>query len=282
MIFFTRLIKIIVAIILLKGSAFAQTSSAPSQIPTPTPPPSAVSDNASPGEQRRTEVQINYTSESLTNGFGKWRSASVDFSHKFSQRKTLYGSYRETDRLKQRDREFVLGYYHPLSRKWLLLVEAGASPSHKVLPKWSALVQVERNFKNGWNLQGGYRRTEFNTAKVNLGIAGFEKYWGNYRAAYNLYINNLQNGGTSASQRFQFNRYYGDPVSSVGISFGFGRELENLGVGRGVLRTEVQSFSVSGQHFFNRRWGLNYGLVIHRQGNLYNRRGGQIGLRFRF
>jgi YaiO family outer membrane protein len=283
-----HLFIIILAALLLEVSIVAQsngtnTSGSPnSGVASPTPIPNTAKSEAGSVDEKRTDVQFNYSYESLTKNFGSWQTASIDFSHKFAARQTLYGSYRETERLNQRDREFVVGYYQPLSRKWLLLVEAGASPTHKVLAKWSALVQLERSFKKGWNVQGGYRRIQYNAAKVNLGIGGVEKYWGNYRAAYTLYVNNLENSGTSASHRLQFNRYYGDPVSSVGIGFGFGRELESLGGGRGVLRTDVQSFSFSGRHFFNKRLGLNYGLTIHRQGNLYVRRGGNLGIDFRF
>lgn len=284
---FIHFFVIVLAIILFDVSITAQPDTVNNPFesiikPSPTPTPINLNSKPRSADEKPTEIQFNYTFESLTNGFGNWQTASIDFSHKFAKRQTLYGSYRETERINQRDREFVLGYYHPLNRKWLLLIEAGASPTHKVLPKWSALAQIERNFKNGWNLQGGYRRTQYNNAKVNLGIVGVEKYWGNYRAAYTLYINNLENESTSASHRVQFNRYYGEPLSSIGVSVGFGRELESLGIGRDVLRTDVQSFSFSGRHFFNQNWGLNYDLTLHRQGNLYTRRGGTIGIRYRF
>jgi YaiO family outer membrane protein len=282
---FNNLILAVAAIVLLQSPAESQSSN-PTAAPSPTPTiveKTVGSDSGNPNaDESQTEVQVNYTYENLTNNFGDWHTASLDFSHKFKPRQTFYGSYRETERIRQRDREFVAGFYQPLNRKWLLLVEAGASPTHRVLPKWSALAQIERSFKNGWNLQGGYRRVQYNAAKVNLGIFGAEKYWGNNRAAYTLYVNNLESGGTSVSHRFQLNHYYGEPLNSVGASFGFGRELESLGAGRGVLRTDVQSVSVYGNHFFTRNWGANYNVTFHRQGSLYIRRGGTIGVRFRF
>lgn len=275
------------AIILLQISAASQSGNTnPTAARSPSPPTIEKTPDASPDNQSvdesQTEIQVNYTYENLTRGFGDWHTASLDFSHKFRARQTLYGSYRETERIRQRDREFAVGYYQPLNRKWLLLVEAGASPTHKILPKWSALAQIERNFKNGWNVQAGYRRVEYNNAKVNLGIGGVEKYWGNNRAAYTFYLNNLEKGGTSASHRLQLNHYYGEPLNSVGVSVGFGRELESLGIGRGVLRTDVQNFTFYGHHFFNQHWGVNYNLTLHRQGDLYARRGGTFGVRFRF
>lgn len=234
-------------------------------------------------ERPANQVQFNYTYESLTKNFGAWRNASLDVSHRFDSRQMLYGAVRETERVGQRDREAMIGFYQPLGKRWAVLAETNASPTHNVLPKWSALIQVERSFAAGWNVQTGYRRTNFNTARVNLGTIGAEKYWGNYRAAYTLYVNNLEKAGTSAAHRLQFNRYYGEQTSTIGISLAAGRELESLGAARGgVLRTDVQSVAISGYHWFGRNWGTNYVLTLHRQGSLYWRRGLTLGLRYQF
>jgi len=264
------------------GQAFGQvpnSSSATSPSPRPTPENNLPESESS--EKTVGEAQFNYNYDSLSNGYGDWHSASLDFSYRFKKRRVLYGAFRKTERFGQRDNEGTLGFYQPLSRKWALLLEANASPTHRTLPKWSALVQVERGFKRGWNLQTGYRRTNFNTAKVNVGIIGVEKYFGNYRAAYTLSVANLEAVGTSASHRVQFNRYYGEQVSAIGFSGGFGRELESLGR-RGVLQTDVLSGGVSGRHWFTRRWGINYDFSLTRQGKFYVRRSLNIGVRFKF
>jgi YaiO family outer membrane protein len=238
-------------------------------------------DKSEPSQPPQTEVQFNYNYESLTNRFGNWQTASLDFTHKFSKRQIIYGSLLTTTRFRQRDEQGTVGIYQPLSRKWSVQLEASASPTHRILPKWSALAIVERSFKKGWNAQAGYRRTNYNTARTNAGIAGVEKYWGNYRAAYTLYINNFETAGTSTSHRFQFNRYYGEQVSSIGVNVAAGREIENLG-SRGVLQTGVQSVALSGRHWFNRHWGVNYDASLTRQGEFYARRGINLGLRYRF
>lgn len=279
------LIAVLFAILLLQIFALAQsanTAIAPEPIVTQTPVASPKNSDSTPPFVKRTELQFNYTYENLTNNYGEWHTATVDFIRFLSKRQVIYGTLLSTRRFGQRDRQITIGIYQPLSRKWTVQLEAGASPAHRVLPKWSALGQIERSFKKGWNAQIGYRRTHFTAARVNVGIVGAEKYWGNYRAAYTLYIINLENTGTSASNRFQFNRYYGEQVSSVGVSAGFGRELENLGSNRGVLRTGVQSASLSGRHWFNRHWGIGYDVSLVRQGNLYSRGGLTLGLRYKF
>ena len=231
--------------------------------------------------QPTTEVQLNYSFEGLTNGYGVWRSVTLDFSRRFKPRQVVYGSLLATERFQRRDQQMTLGIYQPLNRKWSLQLEASTSPTNRTLSRWTAFSGIERNLPKGWNVQAGYRRTHYREAKVNLANAGVEKYFKNYRAAYTLYISNLASGGTSASHRVQFNRYYGEYSSSIGISGSLGKEIESLGSGR-VLQTSVAGAGVSGHHWFNGRWGVNYDASATRQGRYYVRRGVNIGIRFRF
>lgn len=262
----TRYIKIALAIAFLPQSLFITVASAQDANTEPKP---------------TTEVQLNYAFESLTNGYGVWRSATLDFSRRFKPRQVVYGSLLATERFRRRDQQLTLGLYQPLNRKWSLQLEASISPTNRTLSKWAAFAGVERHFLKGWNVQAGYRRTNYREAKVNLANAGVEKYIGNYRAAYTLNVSNLASGGTSASHRGQLSRYYGEHSSSIGISGSFGKEIESLGTDR-VLQTSVAGGGISGRHWFNGRWGVNYDVSATRQGRYYVRRGVNIGIRFRF
>lgn len=228
----------------------------------------------------RLEVEAGYSYEYLTNGFAPWQSAHLFVGKRFASRQSLYGVYRETSRVRQRDREGLIGFYQPLGRRWAVLLEANASPTHRILAKWSALAQVERQFGKGWVGSAGYRRTVYKTAQVSTGAFTVERYFSRYRAAYTLYVSGLEGAGTSASHRGQFNYYYGEQSSTLGVSFAAGRELENLGTR--ILRTGVQSFAVQGRHWVNSRWGMNYDATLHRQGEIYTRKGFSVGLRHRF
>lgn len=228
-----------------------------------------------------TEVSLTYSQEFLSKGRGVWREGSLGVIHKFSARKVLYGSFVETERFERRDRQANIGFYQPIDEKWTLLLEASASPTHRVLSKWSAMAQVERSLGNGWIAQAGYRRTEFDNAKVNVAKLGVEKYWGMNRAYYSLSVNNLENTGTSPSQRFQYNRYYGENLGNIGMGFSFGREIENVGNNQ-VLKSDIYNISVNGKHWFNRNWGSGYGFTFHKQGEFYNRRGLQFGIHYKF
>jgi YaiO family outer membrane protein len=59
-----------------------------------------------------------------------------------------------------------------------------------------------------------------------------------------------------------------------------GKELENLGTC--ILQTGVRSFAVQGRHWANSRWGVSYDATFTVQGDIYKRRGVNVGLRHRF
>lgn len=231
--------------------------------------------------RNETEVSVDYSRQWLTNGRGTWDEARIGVVHKFTKRQVVFGSYSETKRFGLRDRTGTLGIYQPLSKKWTLVAEAAASPTHKVLPKWSAMVQIERSLGNGWIAHAGFRRIQNNTAKVNITKLGFEKYWGHNRLAGSTSVINLENTGTSGSARVHYSRYYGNGLSSIGIGIAAGREVENIGPNT-VLQSDIYNISVNGKHAFSRRWALGYGYTHHRQGAVYTRRGVTVGLRYKF
>ena len=235
--------------------------------------------DADKNSQEAVEVEAGISFEHLSNGFGSWSEAHLSASKKFKSRRTVYGTYRRTERFGQSDNEMIAGFYQPIGKRWTFFAEGSASPTHRILPKFSTLLQIERSLKKGWGAQAGWRHTKFNTARTDTGVFTVERYFSNYRAAYTLYATNLAGVGTSAAHRVQLTRYYNEK-NSLNLSLAAGREVENLGAR--VLRTDVQSVAIGGRHWINQRWGLNYNYSFTRQGSIYTRQGFNFGIRYRF
>src|SRR6185369_17900552 len=106
--------------------------------------------------------------------------------------------------------------------------EGSLSEQHQVLPKTSGFVQIAKLLPDGWGANFGMRRSEYTTSGVNTLVAGAERYWGDWRAAYTLYSGRPDGGPSAETHRLQLTRFYGDR-SSVGLSYSFGREIENVG-----------------------------------------------------
>ena len=222
-------------------------------------------------------VEAGISHDVLSKGYADWNSGFLDASHRFGERHAVYGELRETQRFNLKDRELSAGYYHPLSETWTVLVGASASPDHQVLPKNSIFAQLQKAFDGGWDVQGEWHRSEYTAASTDLMALAAERYWGNFRAAYKLYLGKLQGAGAAPSHTGQLSYYYGERNFAT-LGFSEGRQVESLGAGLGVLTTKVISTSLSGHHWLVPDWGLSYEAIVEHQGNLYLREGIRVGI----
>ena len=226
-------------------------------------------------------LELGYGRESLSNNYSDWSNTYLLGSRKLGERQTVYVGLRETERFGLKDSEVHAGLYFPLGKTWGGIIEGSYSPTHEVLAQGSVYGLLQKNFQGGWGLGLGLRHSEYTATASNVASLLAERYWGNFRGAYTLYSGRPEGASSAASHRLQFSYYYADR-STGGMSYTNGREIENVGPPRGVVSTEVESWSVSGQHWFTPSWALTYELIQHEQGSLYRRQGLQLGLRRSF
>lgn len=226
------------------------------------------------------ELELGYTHDSLDKGYASWNSVYLDGAHRFGKYHSIYGELRKTQRFDLRDREISGGYYQPLGETWTALVEASYSPSHKVLPKSALFGQLQKTFDGGWDIQAGLRHNTYTATSSNLAVLTGERYWGNYRAAYKLYLGKLQGAGTAPSHSVQLSYYYAER-DNITLNLARGRQVESQGP-LGVLAIDVTSTSLSGRHWLNSSWGFSYEAIVERQGNLYTRKGFRLGIRYAY
>jgi YaiO family outer membrane protein len=230
---------------------------------------------------RNTEIETGFTRDHLSGGRQEWQSWYLEGAHDFARRHTLFGGLGQTDRFGLRDDVLWAGLYYPLAREWTLLVEASHSPDHQVLARYSAFGQLHVALPHGWGLAAGLRHSEYTSVYTNTLLAEVERYWGNWRGAYTLYLGRPEDAGSAPAHRLQANYYYGER-SRVGAAFTFGREVENTGPPSGIITTDVMSFAVFGRHWFAPQWAATWEVLTHEQGNLYRRTGLRLGLRYGF
>lgn len=264
-------VALAVALAAAAAHAAAQTKDA-TRAPTPAPLVSA---------PLGTEVEAGFTRDDLDSGFANWRSVYLEAAHRFAPRHTLYGSVRQTERFDLRDVEVAGGLYYPLTSQWTALVEASYAPEFRVLPRYSAFAWLHRALPYGFGAALGFRHSEFRKSDTNLLVGDLERYWGNWRGAYTLYVGRPEGATAGAAHRFQVNYYYGER-SNVGASVTFGEEVENVGPPIGVTKTDVRALALFGRHWLASQWAVSYEIYTHEQGDLYRRNGVRLGLRYRF
>jgi len=220
--------------------------------------------------------------ESLSNDKPDWQYYFFRFNRKFSSGQVLYGEASIFHRFGATDPYFMVGFVQPLnkSKDWIGTLELAGSPTHDVVYTASFYGRVDRKLGRGWVANAALRHSHYTDDNVDIGIFGAEKYFKAYRAAYNLFVAHLHGKGTSASHVFQGNYYYGER-NSVGVGFAFGQEIESVGNGQ-FIRANVREVNLTGRHWFNKKWGLSYLALWHREGTFYDRSGAYLGLLLRF
>ena len=228
----------------------------------------------------RLEAELGTSVEHLSNNLPAWRSNTVDFSSSGEYKRSYYGQLRSTERFSQKDSDVTVGAYLPFGQQWTAQLEAGASDTHRVLPRYSLLGQLDRRLDGGWGLQAGLRRSEYERSGTNLTIFGLDRYFRNYRAAYTLYSGRPDGGASGASHRLQWSWYYGEH-NSLSLSAAHGREVESV-FPAGLLTSTVSNRTLFGRHWFSPTWAVSYEASVQEQGDLYTRRGIRVGLRHAF
>ena len=224
--------------------------------------------------QALNELAAGYSHEALTNGYQDWRSVWLRARHGTEAGTAVYGAARHTQRFGLDDSEFQAGLNLPLAAPFSLTMEAGASPSHNVLPRWSAMAEVGVNAA-GWGLAAGYRRTEYDHSRTDMGIFRLERYLGDFRAAYTFYPVSVENAGSASGHAFRLDWYYSDR-DFIGIGYATGREVENAGTA-GLLVSDITEYLVTGRRFVTGDWSLLFEAGSHRQAPYYTRNWFSLG-----
>ena len=220
--------------------------------------------------------------EALSGGRPAWRVTALDLAWRGEPGAAAGLGLRELSRSSRDDVDGAAWGQAPLAG-FVLGLEASASPTYRFVPRWSGGARAERGLGAGWVLSAGARVLRYEgdaaTTTATIASAGVERYWGAWRAAATTSAVALEREW-SASERLALDRFYGEE-GRVGVAAALGRELEHLGGGR-VLRTEVVAAGLAGAHPVGAAWAVTWELGVHRQGDLYTRAGGRLGLRRRF
>jgi len=227
------------------------------------------------------DMRLEGARDSLDRGLPDWREGFGQLSWRSPAGATWLGGYRATERFGQRDREAVLGAYVPLSRGGPTLhVEGSASSTHRVLARRTLLAEVAQPLGGGWVLGIGGKHARYNAGDVSTALATVERYLGEWRAAYTMYLARPDGGGWGPTHRAVVAWQRG-PLTFASLSLARGREAENV-FPAGILVTDVRNATLAAGFEVAANWGLYAEWARHEQGDLYTRRTLRIGTRVFF
>lgn len=228
----------------------------------------------------RLEAELGSSRENLDRGRENWRAEQLDLEYYTASRSVYYAGLRHTRRFGLDDTEGKVGTYLPLGAGLTLNLEGAATSQHRVLPHYALQAQINASLGDGWGAGFGLRRNSYPQSSVTVSSLLVEKYLGAHRVAYTLYSGDPSNAPSATSHNLRWSFYYNER-SHIGLSATSGRETENV-AGTGLQTTDVRGIALIGRHWLSERWALSYELSRFRQGDLYTRQGGYLGLRHSF
>jgi YaiO family outer membrane protein len=233
---------------------------------------------------RGAELELGYGHEFLTRGYADWRVTSLEAAWQPDGPSAGAGLLlRELERFGERDVELGAAGHVPLGRKWDLALAVSGCPTHEFMPLVSGAVQLQYAIGGGFVTTTGFKWSRYETDLVSTGAGigrfGIERYFGAHRVSWTGYLATVTEAW-SASQRVAWDLYYGER-DRIGLGFAAGREIESTGSGPPLIKP-VLSAALAGRHWIAADWAITYELGVQRQGDLYTRTGGRIGLRRRF
>lgn len=219
--------------------------------------------------------------ENLDRNFASWNSAYIGGFRSSGPRNNIYGRASQVQRFDMQDVSIMAGLTRPLSERWTLGLEADYNPAHHFLPQWALQGSAHFRMNHGFGALFNFRHAGYSLLDADTGSIGLERYWGNFRIAYTLYISQLQSAPEPTfSHLGQIAYFYGDR-NQVGIAIGGGQQVMLLGPGR-LRNADVESYALLGQHWVTPKWALVYDISLNVQGTAYTRYGATFGIRYAF
>lgn len=174
--------------------------------------------------------------------------------------------------------EMFHGLHARLTPTWSSQLQTSITRAAGQLPLYSLSGQLQAVLSSGWELSLGLRYDMRDTAGA----------FGASASASNPYAPDIiasaanlppwhaaANGGMN--YRLQLNYLYG-VRNSLGLGFSSGRYPDALAI-RGLPLDDSRQFSLTGNHWLNQDWALNYGIAA---GEMNRRQGLHLGLRYLF
>jgi YaiO family outer membrane protein len=226
-------------------------------------------------------LEAAHTVEQLSAARANWRSTEFLASWRDPAGWAANGTLRRTERFALIDSQVEAGAAIGLAPQWRSEAELFISESHRVLPVWRWRGRVWRDGIAGWNFALGAGRTLYRGA-ITQGSAvaelQAERYGPDWRFAWASSATRLDGASISTAHVARADWYVHERLT-FGATLGRGREVENT-PNTGLVSSSVRSAALKAQWALTPAWWLGAELSSHRQGDLYERNGLRLGLRF--
>lgn len=174
------------------------------------------------------QVEAGVGADHLSSGAPGWSQLDLSLRRQWAPRRLGELSLRRTRRSGLADEELGALVGLPLDSQWSAAVAATLSPSHHVLARGGARIELARAFDAGWVASALFARRLYSDAGNSQVGVGVERYVGAWRLAAALGQTRLDGGGSAGNLRLQLDHYFDGERGRASVILARGRELEGL------------------------------------------------------
>ncbi len=196
--------------------------------------------------------------DTLSNGLPNWNQEFFELSRETPGRHRVALGLSRNERYNNADYSLRTSAQITGPGNWYAGAGLSIADSASFQPDLGYNAYVGKPFAEKWVFNLAYRRSEYADTTVSSVVGTVEKYHEDLRFASSF-----------ASHAITTNWYFRDNAS-IGVTVNHGQEAESLGNGR-VLESDVSGLSISGRYQINQRYGLQWWLGSHEQGDFYRR-----------
>ena len=223
------------------------------------------------------EIGANY--EGLTNGYTAWQSQYVDLLLPLKKDGLIYIQLLNAERFSQVDQSAYLNYAYPFKYG---VVNIEGSVTHN--PQFLA----QDFYGAGWNGKLPYqfnylisgRESSYLDGRTSNQNIGIDRYFDQWRLAYVATYSTLNSQKSGWLSKYQAQWFFKNN-HRVGLTYSSGHEPTVVNIGN-LTTIDTQQYQLDGLYWLTNELGVTMAAWHTKQGNYYQRNGGQIGLRFVF
>ena len=216
----------------------------------------------------------------LSNNYASHDSNSVELTLQKKDKKSFRIKSERVSRYDTKDSRAQYSFTLPISDKLLGTASYTKANNGVVIPKQSLFGQLVYSGKDSYVFSVSNKKNKYNLGAENttnsLEIA---KYLNNYRLSYAHNITDVKNARSTSSNKITAHYFYDKHYVATALSHG--QEAESLSNGS-ILLTDVESLSIYGEYWPEKKWGLRYSINRTNQGDLYVKKGASVAVIHRF
>ena len=221
-------------------------------------------------------VEAGYTEDRLTNSAPSWKSQYINLFMPLKAYGLLNVRIENVDRFLLTDQAISFSYAYPFALG-VINLDGGYTANAEFLAKNSVGLCWNGKLPDGFGYTLGAAQRNYSDALLNIYSLGVEKNAGQFRIAYTASISTIDNSQGEFAGRVQA-QWISRKDNRLGLTYAEGKEPSVVSAGN-LTTIQTQYLQLDGLYRVTKTTAVTAAFWHSKEGNYYQRNGGQLGLR---